>query len=64
MLDIRNPLAIVRSDKGLARTVFLEEIPGKTVITKATPYLTKFLLEKKKKEGKLREQRGAYRSKN
>ena len=48
VLDIRNPLAIVRSDKGLARTVFLEEIPGKTVITKATPYLTKFLLEKKK----------------
>ena len=48
VLDIRNPLAIVRSDKGLARTVFLEEIPGKTVVTKATPYLTKFLLEKKK----------------
>jgi hypothetical protein len=58
VLDIRNSLAIVRSDKGLARTVFLEEVPGKTVITKATPYLTKFLVEKKKEREDIRAKGG------
>ena len=58
VLDIRNAMAIVRSDKGLARTVFLEQIPGKTVITKATPYLTKFLVEKRKEREEIRKKGG------
>ena len=58
VLDIQHVTAIVRSDKGLARTVFLEEIVGKTIITKATKTLSEHILKTKKEKEEVRAKGG------
>jgi|EP00505_MAST-04D_sp_SCG-Rhode-Island_P000121 hypothetical protein len=64
VLDIRNIMAIVRSDKGLSRTVFLEQVLEKTEkfemteIAIATKSLTEHLLAEKKSREELRAKGG------